>query len=293
MKKRILEQGIFGVSFFNEAQKGLFQFLEDKSASTYDKIMDAIYNETHIGGGLHRHFDGSHTLAGSYQKIKDSVGDVDFGDFIKAHLDELVTPNGIPLFDLNQGRFNQLTNEIADNLGGAVTSSQLRGYLCDLNSINAGELASASLGCIFLFAAFKSGDSKAIARTSAINLCIGFATANPIQVLTGLAGVSVGIYQGKIEAWDLLTGAAPVVAGLSATQVAAYLGATKTIGAGVGFIGAISTAILMQHLDRKKQDRLKNELGDNQRYISVMTPSLVQQQIEIVSRNSFNLGIPI
>lgn len=44
-----------------------------KGAPTiYDKMMDAQYLETHVGGGLHRLFDGGHTLLGAFEAAKDA-----------------------------------------------------------------------------------------------------------------------------------------------------------------------------------------------------------------------------
>ena len=47
--------------------------------------MDKVYNETHIGGGFHRTFDGSHTLKGSYDAIKAEKGEVGISEFFEAH----------------------------------------------------------------------------------------------------------------------------------------------------------------------------------------------------------------
>ena len=71
------DQSLFASSVILESHPKLFQALEGYSPSHYDKIMDQCYRETHIGGGAHRHFDGSHTLKGSYEAIKKATGSVD------------------------------------------------------------------------------------------------------------------------------------------------------------------------------------------------------------------------
>jgi hypothetical protein len=293
MIKKVLDQSIFATSEVTEANSKLFQFLEHKTPADYDKIMDMVYRETHIGGGFHRHFDSSHTLAGSFEKIKEATGDVDFTKYLKAHINELVTPNGIPLFNLERGAFRTLTDELSESLGGHITPGQLRSYLHDLNSVNAGELLAATLGGAFMLMAFRSGSAKSISRVTAINLCLGFATANPLQIFTGLSGLSLGLYQGKIKSYDLLAGAAPVIAGLSAGALASAAGATTTSTLFIGIITSIGTAALINHLELADKDVVTEELGDNQNYLSVMTPAFIKEEIELASRNQLSLAVQI
>ena len=44
-------------------------------ASDYDKALDAVYNQTHIGGGFHRLFDGSHDAMNAWEKVHDALLD--------------------------------------------------------------------------------------------------------------------------------------------------------------------------------------------------------------------------
>jgi hypothetical protein len=293
MKKKIMDMSLFACSTFTEVHRGFFQSLENTKASNYDQIMDRIYNDNHIGGGFHRHFDGSHTLVGSYQKIHAAEGQVDAVDYAKSHWDELVTPNGIPFRNLDHKDFNQFTNELSDATGGLISGGQIRGYLYDMNSLTAGEALSAGLGALFMYKALHSGDPKAISRTSALNLSLGFLTGNPVQVIVGLGGVGIGLYQGKIQAWDMLMGAAPTVAGFSAAKVAIALGAPGWAGVGAGIVGGFGTMTLLAHLEAKKQETVKEELGNYERYVPVMTPALVQRQIEIEMRKLPSLGVTI
>ena len=49
--------GLFSVPFGKKVEKSLSKIIDDKP-TIYDEKIDQFYNETHIGGFTHRHFDG-------------------------------------------------------------------------------------------------------------------------------------------------------------------------------------------------------------------------------------------
>ena len=255
--------------------------------------MDAAYNKTHIGGGFHRSFDGSHTFKGSYDAIKDRVGEVDPVQYVQAHFRELVTPEGIPLFTLDKARYDSISNEISETLGGGVTPGMVRGYLRDINSFNAGDLCAAGLGTVFLVAAFRSGDPKAVSRVVAGNLCLGIATANPVQLILGVGGLACGLCQGKIRSYELLRGAAPVIMGVVGYHTASKIFDFGKGGSLVFSVGAsIATHMFWEHLDKKRRRAIENELGKkNPHYIAAMTPNIVEGELLKLSRRFSPTGL--
>ena len=289
----IQDQGIFASSVVLDSHEKLFQALESNNPSRYDQIMDKTYRETHIGGGTHRHFNSSHTFVGSYNKIKESEGSVDITEYIKAHFNELVTPEGIPLFTLDKQRNEIISHQISENLGGIISPGQIREFLRDCNSVNAGELSAAGLGCIFLFLACRTGDSKAISRVTAINLCLACATANPLQFIVGLSGLVHGLYHGKIKSYELLRGATPIIAGISAYQVAQEIFNISKAGSVVLSIGvSIGTEKLLNHLEeKKKKEKILKELGDNPHYILALTPNVLKNEFLRLTFNSSKLSL--
>ena len=84
--KGLKDSSLFASSIILDSHAKLFQALEKHSPTQYDKIMDQFYRETHIGGGTHRQFDGSHTFKGSYDKIKEATGSVDSIQYLKITL---------------------------------------------------------------------------------------------------------------------------------------------------------------------------------------------------------------
>ena len=286
MKKTIKDSTLFSAAFSSETYKDFFQFLERKNPMDYDKIMDKAYAESHIGGGGHRSFDGSHTLGESWEKIQEATGDVELAKFAKAHFNELVTPEGIPLFNLDHGAYNSLSEEISDVLGGSISGGQIRDYFRDINSINLGEVGVAGLGVLFMGAAIKNGDSRAISRVAASNLCLGLYSGNPAQLLVGLTGLAYGIYKGKIKAYDLLRGAIPTVAGIAGYQAGKLL----ELGSGGTLILSLASGIaveaVLNKLEQSKLEEVKEELGDNPKYISTYTPAVLAEEFKILCRAS-------
>ena len=287
------DHGLFASTLFLEKNNKLFKILENTSPHEYSKIMDQTYNQTRIGGGFHRSFDGSHTLQGSYGAIKDHVGSVDLTQYIKAHARELVTPEGIPILTLDKGQHEALSNDISEVLGGWITPGEIRAYHRDINSINMGDLCAAGLGAAFVVGAIYSGDPKAISRVTAANLCLGLASANPAMLLIGLGSLAHGVYKGKIISWEMLKGAAPVIGGLIGYQSASTLFSFGKAGNIVFAIGSsIATGMLIEHLEEKKREQVKEELGDNPQYVASITPNILKEEMCKLSRkfNPLRMG---
>ena len=271
----------------------LFQHFKKCDPTQYDKIMDHVYKETHIGGSAHRHFDGSHTFKGSYDKISEATGSVDLVEYFKSHLKELVTPEGIPLFTLDKKQHEIVSNQMSESLDGIISAGQIREYIRDFNSFNIGETASAGIGVVFLFFAMSSGNAKAISRVVAMNICLGIATANPLQLFVGVAGLASGLYKGKIKSYELLRGSASVISGVVGYQTARHLLNFSKNGSIIFSIGTvIASEMLLNHLELKKQKEILKELGkNNPHYITVFTPGILRDEFIKLSLNSPKLTL--
>ena len=287
------DQSLFAGSLVFESHPKLFQALEGHSPTEYDKIMDQVYRETHIGGGAHRHFDDSHTLPGSHNKIKEATGSVDPIEYLKSHFKEFVTPEGIPLFNLDKNHHTEISNEISESLGGVVSPGQLRQYIRDMNSFNVGETAVAGMGAVFLFLAIRSKNPTAVSRVTAVNICLGVATANPLQLFVGVAGLAHGLYHGKIRSYELLRGSAPVILGMIAHQTAIKVFNISKNGSIVFSIGTvIASEAILSHLERKRKEKILEELGkDNPHYIAALTPDILSREFMRLSRRDPKLAL--
>ena len=254
--------------------------------------MDSAYNKMHIGGRAHRHFDGSHTFKGSYETISKKTGSVDFFEYFKSHYREFITPEGIPLFTLDKNQHEAISNQISESLGGTISGGQIREYIRDFNSFNIGKAASAGIGSIFLFFAMRSGNVKAISRVTALNICLGMATANPLQLFVGITGLAGGLYKGKIQSYELLRGSAPVIAGIVGYQTSRHLFHVSKTNSIVFSIGVnIASEILLSHLESKKEAKILRDLGENNpHYITALTPGILRDEFVKLSLNSSNLS---
>ena len=127
------------------AVNGWIQGLVSGTPTIYDRAMDATYNATHIGGGLHRMFDGSHTIPGAFQTVRDASPDdsifEEAAGYLQALARDATTPMGLPLVNWDQDAFYGL----ADSLG---TFGIPRDWLIDMVNYDAAELAGASIGIV-------------------------------------------------------------------------------------------------------------------------------------------------
>ena len=197
------------------------------------------------------------------------------------------------MFTLNKNHQELISNQISESLSGTISPGQIREYIRDLNSFNAGEFASAGVGAIFLFFAIRSGNPKAISRVTAVNICLGVATANPLQLVLGVAGLGYGLYHGKIKSYELLRGSAPAISGIIGYQTANKIFNVSKNGSIIFSIGtAIGAEMLLNHLEIRKKEKVLKELGEeNPHYIPVLTPDILQQEFIKLSRKKASLSL--
>ena len=291
--KGVRDPGLFASTVILDAHPKLFQYFDKYNPTQYDKIMDQVYNKTHIGGSSHRHFDGSHTFKGSYDKIEATTGSVDFVKYFKSQYKELITPEGIPLFTLDKRQHEIVSNQISESLDGLISSGQIRKYIRDFNSFNIGETVSSGIGAIFLFFALRSGNAKAISRVTAMNICLGMATANPLQLFIGVVGLASGVYRGKIQSYDLLRGSTSAISGIFGYQIARHLFNFSKNNSIMFSIGTtIASEMLLNHLESKKQKTILRELGThNSHYITALTYEILRAEFIKLSLNSPKLAL--
>ena len=77
LKNSIKKDGaaMFAVILSTDISKPLIKWTEklfEGTATIYDKAADATYNLGHEGGALHRLFDGSHSVGGLWEAVKEA-----------------------------------------------------------------------------------------------------------------------------------------------------------------------------------------------------------------------------
>ena len=182
------------------------QELTAGAATVYDKAMDANYLETHIGGGYHRIFDGRHTIAASWDAVRDAAKSDDKAEEIvawaHAYIKDFTTPMGMPFITLDKATFDGWVDALAGKIPGLD-----RNYLYDLLTFDAMETISTSLSVVAVCFAFSKDDMKKLAEILGAMGISSITAANPIL---GVATVTAAAYaywkHGSIDITGVLKG---------------------------------------------------------------------------------------
>ena len=145
-----------------DALNGLLRNMVKGSATIYDKAMDAEYAETHVGGGLHRLFDGGHTIAGAFKAAREASPDDNIIQealgTIQGLLRDGTTQMGLPLANWSQETFNRVAGALESNFHIP------RDWFSDLNTYDAAELLGGAIGIVALVLNWNRADTESFAK---------------------------------------------------------------------------------------------------------------------------------
>jgi hypothetical protein len=209
-------------------EKEISHFLAHKfnhNTDLYDKVIDAVYNRTHIGGpSLHHNLDGSHTLEGAMKALGDAFPDdssANLGYNAVRHLfNDLTTPSGINPF-LRPETFLWQKGILVDGLGISKSLAN------DLLNINGAEIIGASVAALSILMGLDNNLTNRLAENVSRLGTIGFISGNPALLLIAVVCLAIALYklwQGESVA-GVLKGA--VRGGLS---VATFLAVAQIVG---------------------------------------------------------------
>lgn len=151
----------------------------NKNTNNVDKIIDSVYNASHVGGSrYHRLLDGNHTIIGAMkaaepQNVQETMQVM--GHLIK---DGTTVRGGNLIFSLTKEQFNGL----AGALGHFGISKE---YLYNLITSNLAEVGGGLIAGTV--AALFSTDSLDLIESAGALMAYGFAQANPILLAVALA----------------------------------------------------------------------------------------------------------
>ena len=173
---------------------GWLQDLVSGTPTIYDRAMDATYNATQIGGSYHRMFDGSHTIPGAFQAIRDASPDdnvlQEADGLLQALARDATTPRGLPLVNWNKDTFNGL----ADTMGSFGIP---RDWLADMVNYDAVELAGASIGIVALALNWNSEDVETFASlVSGMGLSAAV-SANPLLLIVTIVALAKAFHTAR------------------------------------------------------------------------------------------------
>ena len=208
------------------------------AATIYDKAADTAYNTLHEGGALHRLFDGSHTIGGMWDAVKDASPNdslaQEVAGFIDAFLSDVSTVNGLPFFTISPDTLGALANTLNQSLGIP------KAWTADIASFNMAELFGTSLGVIALALNWNKADKEQFADYAvSLGIAAGF-SANPLLGIVALVGLAKALEgkKDKVAYTQLLKGI-----GRGGVGTGVLLMASSVIG-GPAWIGVIVGLIL-------------------------------------------------
>ena len=138
-------QGLLANVELSRSVNAWLQGMVSGAPTIYDRAMDATYNATHIGGGLHRMFDGGHTIPGAFEAARNASPDDNIfqeaAGLLQALARDATTPMGLPLVNWDRDTFYGLANTLE---GFGIP----RDWLVDLVNYDAVELVGSSIGVV-------------------------------------------------------------------------------------------------------------------------------------------------
>lgn len=159
--------------------------LTEGAATVFDKAMDAKM-KSGIRGPEHRMFDGGHTIAGSWEAVRNELPHdtkaQEIAGWAAAYWKDWTTPMGMPFVTLDKADFNGWVDAIAGKIPGLD-----RRYLYDLASFDAMEVFAAGLSVVGVFFALKNEDMEKLAELLGAMGISSVIAANPIMGLTTIA----------------------------------------------------------------------------------------------------------
>ena len=187
-------QGLLANAELSHSVNDWLQGIVSGTPTIYDKAMDATYNATHIGGGLHRMFDGGHTIPGAFEAVRNASPDDNIfqeaAGLLQALARDATTPMGLPLVNWDQDTFNGL----ADTLGNLGIS---RDWLVDLVNYDAVELVGSSIGVVAIALNWNNEDIEeftTIVGGMGLSAAVG---ANPLLLVVTIVALAKAFHTAR------------------------------------------------------------------------------------------------
>lgn len=252
---RWLNSALASTSFAAELQGWLIDRFATSPACSYDRAMDAVYNATHVGGGLHRLFDGGHDLLGAWNACADAAhksGDAfteQVAGYLAAVWKDCVTPMGLPLGTWDKASFDGTATILADMGVSKV-------WLAKMVSVNAENLLGGVSGVVSVIFNWNAADSERFAEmVGSFGISSVFAL-NPLIGVIALVCLARAYQRARQEEAGLAHGRMLLSIGKGGIGSAVFLGTMSLLSAHVWIglvVGLCAMMAAYQVFDRGRQ----------------------------------------
>ena len=238
--------GLLSVPFGKKVEKSLSNIFDNKT-TIYDEQIDKFYNETHVGGFTHRHFDGSHTPLQMWEKVKETLPNdtnvEELKNYFLSLFKDLQTPMGIPLHNIdNKEGFEKFAAYMSENF--AIKKS----WLLDIQSVNLSEVFGATLGVVALMFGWKKHEKEEFAELASSLILAGAVSANPFLLIVSIVSWAKSYTKNKHKK-EFKQGTVKGLLGMGSFILTASLFASPLLGIIIGLVVLVLVKKSLKKLD--------------------------------------------
>ena len=204
----------------------LAHWLNGPNTSVYDKAIDSVYLQTHVGGAsLHHLIDGQHNILGAFKAAAGAMPDDALWQEVTGmahHLGkDMFSVGGLPLFSLEPQTYHAASGWLHDTL------HLPKAWLGDLMQVNGLELFAGLLSAAAVIVGYQKADIGRLSELAGASGLAAMLSANPIAMASAAVALVLA-WKGRESAVDI--GKGMLIGTGSAVSV-------QAVGAGLGVLG--------------------------------------------------------
>lgn len=222
------------------AMRILAEVINTPNTTVYDKAIDSVYLQTHVGGSqLHHLIDGQHDIFGAFEAASQALPNDSLWQELMGtvhHLSkDLFSVSGLPVVSLKPDSYHAAGAWVSENLHIS------KGWLGDLLQINGLELFSGVLSVCAVVIGCKQADMRRLAELAAASGLTGMLAANPIALCAASIAL-VMAWKHRSNAGDL--GKSLIVGAGTAGVTLGVGSALAAMGISLGLLPALGSILL-------------------------------------------------
>lgn len=261
----------------------LAHWLNGPNTTVYDKAIDRVYLQTHVGGSsLHHLIDGQHDMVGAFRAAANALPDDSLWQEIAGtarHLGkDLFSVSGLPLFSLEPQTYHQASGWLRD------TFHLPKAWLGDFLQVNGLEMFAGFLSASAVVLGYQQQDIGRLAELGGASGLAAALSANPMAMAAAAVALVLA-WKGRANAVQVARGACIGAGSAAAVQaVGAGLGLA---GLGSGLLPALGCVAVSVVVGLYARNLLASHIGNSAQAVSpVKTLPAVAWQLPDIARAS-------